>query len=226
MTIEDALRIAIDAHEGQKDLDGKPVILHPLAVGLSGRNEIEQKVGFLHDVVEDSGVADGNTSRMAMQVCLLFVARQTCRYSISLRSWPSPDFRISGLGYPSGTPPRPGFPCFRSWLPLRHATQARISAFPVLATPPARHPGPDFRVSGLGYPSGTPPKPGFPRFRSWLPLRHATQARISAFPVLATPPARHPSPDSRVSGLGTPSGTPPKPGFPHFRSWLPLRHAP
>lgn len=57
MTIEDALKIAIDAHEGQKDLDGKPVILHPLAVGLAGRNEIEQKVGFLHDVVEDSGIS-------------------------------------------------------------------------------------------------------------------------------------------------------------------------
>ena len=54
ITIEEALRIAIDVHEGQKDLDGKPVILHPLAVGMAGRNRQEIIAGFLHDVVEDS----------------------------------------------------------------------------------------------------------------------------------------------------------------------------
>ncbi len=54
ITIEQALRIAIDAHEGQKDLDGKPVILHPLAVGLAGNNREEMIAGFLHDVVEDT----------------------------------------------------------------------------------------------------------------------------------------------------------------------------
>lgn len=54
MTIEDALRLAIEAHEGQKDLDGKPVILHPLAVGIAGRNREEVIVGLLHDVVEDT----------------------------------------------------------------------------------------------------------------------------------------------------------------------------
>lgn len=53
-TIEDALRIALEAHEGQKDLDGNPVILHPLAVGLAGRNREEIIAGFLHDVVEDT----------------------------------------------------------------------------------------------------------------------------------------------------------------------------
>lgn len=52
--IELALYIANDAHRGQVDLDGKPVILHPLAVGLSGCNMVEIVVGFLHDVVEDS----------------------------------------------------------------------------------------------------------------------------------------------------------------------------
>ncbi len=54
ITIEEVLRIAIDAHEGQKDLDGMPVILHPLAVGLAGKNREEMVVGFLHDVVEDT----------------------------------------------------------------------------------------------------------------------------------------------------------------------------
>lgn len=54
ITIEDALRIAIEAHEGQKDLDGDPVILHPMAVALAGRNREEKITGLLHDVVEDS----------------------------------------------------------------------------------------------------------------------------------------------------------------------------
>ena len=54
MTIEDALRLAVEAHEGQKDLDGKPVILHPMAVGLAGRNREEVIAGLLHDVVEDT----------------------------------------------------------------------------------------------------------------------------------------------------------------------------
>ena len=56
ITIEDALRIAIEAHEGQKDLDGNPVILHPLTVGLAGHNREEIVAGFLHDVVEDTDI--------------------------------------------------------------------------------------------------------------------------------------------------------------------------
>lgn len=55
ITIEEALRIAIEAHEGQKDLDGNPVILHPMTVALAGRNREEQIAGLLHDVVEDTG---------------------------------------------------------------------------------------------------------------------------------------------------------------------------
>ena len=54
MTVEETLQIALDAHNGQKDLDGKPAVLHPIAVGLMGGNDAEIKAGFLHDVVEDS----------------------------------------------------------------------------------------------------------------------------------------------------------------------------
>lgn len=54
ITIEDAMRIAIDAHEGQKDLDENPVILHPMSVGLAGNNREEIIAGLLHDVVEDT----------------------------------------------------------------------------------------------------------------------------------------------------------------------------
>ena len=56
MTIEETLQIALDAHRGQKDLDGMPVVLHPIAVGLMGCNDAETKTGFLHDVVEDTGL--------------------------------------------------------------------------------------------------------------------------------------------------------------------------
>ena len=54
ITIEDALRIALEAHEGQKDLDGNPVILHPMTVAIAGKNREEQIAGLLHDVVEDT----------------------------------------------------------------------------------------------------------------------------------------------------------------------------
>lgn len=54
MTIEDTLKIALEAHTGQKDIDGKPAILHPLAVALMGSNDTEIKAGLLHDAVEDS----------------------------------------------------------------------------------------------------------------------------------------------------------------------------
>ena len=52
--IDLCLEIAMKAHRGQKDLDGNPVILHPLTVGLAGKTPEEQCAGFLHDVVEDT----------------------------------------------------------------------------------------------------------------------------------------------------------------------------
>lgn len=52
--IDLALRIATEAHAGQLDRDGAPVILHPLTVGLMGHTDEERIAGFLHDVVEDT----------------------------------------------------------------------------------------------------------------------------------------------------------------------------
>lgn len=52
--IDEAIAFAAKAHAGAKDLDGNPVILHPLAVGLMGSTEEEKIYGFLHDVVEDT----------------------------------------------------------------------------------------------------------------------------------------------------------------------------
>ena len=54
--LEKAIEIAVEAHRGQIDKAGKIYILHPIRVMLRGQNEIEQIVGILHDVVEDTPV--------------------------------------------------------------------------------------------------------------------------------------------------------------------------
>lgn len=54
--IDLALKIAVEAHAGQKDRDGEAYILHPLQVGLMGSTDEERCAGFLHDVIEDTGV--------------------------------------------------------------------------------------------------------------------------------------------------------------------------
>jgi len=71
-TIEAALRLALDVHEGQVDKQGKPYILHPVRVMLAvlreqpptGWSEEWMAVAaLLHDVVEDSAnrvIATGN----------------------------------------------------------------------------------------------------------------------------------------------------------------------
>ena len=56
-TIEDVIRIAVQAHEGQRDMGGNPAILQVLAVGVMGKTDQEKKAGILHDVVEDSEVS-------------------------------------------------------------------------------------------------------------------------------------------------------------------------
>lgn len=51
-----ALEISCIAHDGQKDLAGKPYILHPLYVANRVKTEEEQIVALLHDVLEDSKI--------------------------------------------------------------------------------------------------------------------------------------------------------------------------
>lgn len=55
--IDLCLKIATEAHCGQLDRSNYSVILHPLAVGLMGKNEGEKCVGFLHDVIEDTNIS-------------------------------------------------------------------------------------------------------------------------------------------------------------------------
>lgn len=52
--VDIALKIAVEAHEGQVDRDDEAYILHPLTVGLMGKTDEERCAGFLHDVLEDT----------------------------------------------------------------------------------------------------------------------------------------------------------------------------
>jgi (p)ppGpp synthase/HD superfamily hydrolase len=53
-TLEDAIRLAVDAHRGQQDKNGQPYILHPLRVMFRLGTELEMMAGVLHDVIEDT----------------------------------------------------------------------------------------------------------------------------------------------------------------------------
>lgn len=55
-TIDLAIKIATQAHQGQTDRDGEAYILHPLTVGLMGKTDEERCAGFLHDVIEDTDI--------------------------------------------------------------------------------------------------------------------------------------------------------------------------
>ena len=53
-TLQRAIEIATQAHEGQFDKSGKDYIGHPLRVMDMGNTEQEKIVGVLHDIVEDT----------------------------------------------------------------------------------------------------------------------------------------------------------------------------
>ena len=54
--IDKALALMQKAHAAQKDKAGGPEVLHPLRVGMAGKNRSEMIVGFLHDTVENGGL--------------------------------------------------------------------------------------------------------------------------------------------------------------------------
>jgi (p)ppGpp synthase/HD superfamily hydrolase len=53
-TLERAICIAAEAHQGQVDKAGAPYILHVLRVMLSVNSNVDRIVAVLHDVVEDT----------------------------------------------------------------------------------------------------------------------------------------------------------------------------
>jgi (p)ppGpp synthase/HD superfamily hydrolase len=52
--LEKAIKIAVEAHQGQTDRYGAPYILHPTRVMARLQTTSEKIVGILHDVVEDT----------------------------------------------------------------------------------------------------------------------------------------------------------------------------
>lgn len=58
-TLEKAIRIATEVHEGQLDKGGQPYILHCLRVMLAMPTTETQIVAVLHDVLEDSSNSNG-----------------------------------------------------------------------------------------------------------------------------------------------------------------------
>ncbi len=63
-TLEHAIGLAVKIHRGQLDKAGRPYILHPLRVMFRLETELEQIVGVLHDVVEDSELTLSDLRRM------------------------------------------------------------------------------------------------------------------------------------------------------------------
>lgn len=61
--LERALRMMLDAHEGQTDKGGNPYVLHPLRVMSRLDSDDERIVALLHDVVEDSQAVTLETLR-------------------------------------------------------------------------------------------------------------------------------------------------------------------
>ena len=53
-TLQRAIEIATEAHQGQLDKAGRDYIGHPLRVMEMGKTEEEKIVGVLHDVIEDT----------------------------------------------------------------------------------------------------------------------------------------------------------------------------
>ena len=61
--IESARLLAEHQHQGQVDKSGKPYILHPTRVAGRMQTPEEKVVGWLHDVVEDTGFSLGDIER-------------------------------------------------------------------------------------------------------------------------------------------------------------------
>lgn len=66
--LEKAIKLAVIAHEGQRDKGGNPYILHPLRVMMSLETEEEKIIGVLHDVIEDTWVTKTFLSEMGFSI--------------------------------------------------------------------------------------------------------------------------------------------------------------
>jgi (p)ppGpp synthase/HD superfamily hydrolase len=74
-TLEKAIRIAARAHEGVKDKQGQPYILHPMRVMLGCDDPDAQIVAVLHDVVEDTDVTHDDIKKDGFSEAILAALR-------------------------------------------------------------------------------------------------------------------------------------------------------
>jgi (p)ppGpp synthase/HD superfamily hydrolase len=54
--IEQAIALAVEAHTGEVDKEGKPYVLHPLRLMLQMETAEEMITAVLHDVIEDTPI--------------------------------------------------------------------------------------------------------------------------------------------------------------------------
>ena len=52
--LDNAIKIAVEAHTGQVDKAGQPYILHPLRCMMAVQTDVQRIAAIMHDVVEDS----------------------------------------------------------------------------------------------------------------------------------------------------------------------------
>jgi len=69
--LDRAIQIAVQAHSGQKEKNGRPYILHPIRLMLKMQNELEMMSAILHDVVEDTEWTLGDLRREGFSEALL-----------------------------------------------------------------------------------------------------------------------------------------------------------
>ena len=55
--LQDAIRVALEAHRGQKDRYGAAFVLHPMRVMNRLASDLDRTVAVLHDVVEDTAMS-------------------------------------------------------------------------------------------------------------------------------------------------------------------------
>lgn len=72
-TLETAIAVAVQAHQGQLDKAGVPYILHPLRLMLQLEDDEERIIAVLHDVVEDTMVTFDHLRQMGFSSAVLEV---------------------------------------------------------------------------------------------------------------------------------------------------------
>jgi len=81
MNLDQALKIAIEAHSGQNDIGGESYILHPIRVMLRMHTLEERIVAILHDVIEDTEVTEDYLLERGLETTSLLYLRHLTRES-------------------------------------------------------------------------------------------------------------------------------------------------